>query len=402
MCQAATGILEAPSRPAFDIGEIFRDNGDAFRAGHKLNTRQLKVMRDIERCRTAALGGHVYKCTHCDYELPAYNSCRDRHCPKCQALAQARWIAERKRHILPVTYFHLVFTLPAELRQIAKRNPSAIYSLLFAAASRTLLELGADEEHLGATLGITLVLHTWTRELGYHPHVHGIVTGGGLSLDRQRWIDLPGSGDFLFPVKVLSRLFRGKFLHGLQLLIDKGQVEISDPAAFRQLKDRLYRSEWVVYAKQPFRGAEHVYEYLGRYTHRVAISNHRIESYSGDSIRFRTNNGMTTTVPSEEFIRRFMQHVLPRGFVKIRHYGLLAPGNVNSALATAKELLATRTRIDTHAIDEQLEQWQQFVIDITACVPVDCPACGVGTLVAHPVPRHQLTIATNSRGPPSP
>lgn len=401
MCQDAKRILEAPTRPAFDIGKIFRDNGDAFRAAHKLSELQLKVMRKIERCRTAALGGHVYECTHCDYKVPAYNSCRDRHCPKCQALAQARWIAKRKRHILPISYFHLVFTLPAELRQIACQNPREIYSLLFASASRTLLELGADEKHLGAKLGITLVLHTWTRELGYHPHVHGIVTGGGLSLGGQRWIDLPGSGDYLFPGKVLSRLFRGKFLHGLQALVESGQVELADLAAFRQLKDRLYRTEWVVYAKRPFRGAEHVYEYLGRYTHRVAISNHRIESYSGDSVRFRTKNGMTTTVSSEEFIRRFLQHVLPRGFVKIRHYGLLAPSNINSALATAKELLADRTRIDTSAIDEHLEQWQQFVIDITALVSIDCPACGVGTLVPHPVPRHQPTTGTDPRGPPS-
>jgi hypothetical protein len=294
-------------------------------------------MCDIEACRTIALGGHLDICDACGYEQPSYNSCRNRHCPKCQSLAQATWIEARKERILPTHYFHVVFTLPAPMRPLALANPRRIFDILFQAASATLLELGRDARRLGATLGFTAVLHTWTRELEFHPHLHLVVTGGGLSRDGERWI--PTRANYLFPVKVLSQLFRGKFLAALRGAHGRGEIRIAHGRTLERVIAKLRKKDWVVYAKPPFEGARHVYEYLGRYTHRVAISNQRLLEMDDEGIRFRTRNGESVKLPALEFIRRFLLHVLPRRYVKIRHYGLLAASNAKTRLEIARQRL---------------------------------------------------------------
>jgi len=344
-------------------------------------------MRDIERCRTAELGGHVDVCDHCGHASdPSYNSCRNRHCPKCQSLAQKLWIEERAARILPTHYFHVVFTLPAELRALARVNPKTIFTLLFETAARTLLDLGRDEQRLGAELGITAVLHTWTRDLRFHPHVHCVVTGGGLDPSGERWITVkPG---FLFPVKVMSALFRGKFLAALDRAYRHGELRfgttscaaLADPRRFARLRDSLYRRDWVVYSKRPFGGAQHVYEYLGRYTHRVAISNQRLLAIGDDAIRFATKNGMTETLTPALFIRRFLQHVLPARFVKIRHYGLKASRNATSRLEVARRLLEAQHG-DAHAIVDTAPDDPEPDDELRPGAP--CPRCKTGTIVRH-------------------
>jgi hypothetical protein len=301
-------------------------------------------MLAIERCRTEKLGGHVDECSSCGRTAISYNSCRNRHCPKCQSLAQAKWIEARLERILPTHYFHVVFTLPASLRPLALRAPEPLYNLLFAAASATLLALGSDPKRLGAQLGFTAVLHTWTRKLELHPHLHCIVTGGGLSPEGDRWISVKGQDRFLFPVKVLSRLFRGKFLCGLAQLFEAGELG-ADPtdelerSVFSALKERLHGHEWNVYAKRPFKGAEHVYRYLGRYTHRVGISNHRLHEIADDTVTFATKAGGEVRLSHDDFLGRFLLHVLPPRFVKIRHYGLMAASNATTKLEVARALL---------------------------------------------------------------
>lgn len=302
-------------------------------------------MRAIEVCRTKALGGHVDVCDACTFARPAYNSCRNRHCPKCQALTQAAWIEKRMEHVLPTHYFHVVFTLPHELGPLARWNRKIVFDLLFSAAASTLLQLGKDGQRLGGLLGVTAVLHTWTRDLRFHPHVHCIVTGGGLAPDGGGWIR--SRQKYLFPVRVLSDLFRGKFLDGLTRCYDDGKLDLgssvcvplADRKVFSHLKDTLYRKGWVVYAKRPFAGPEQVFKYLGRYTHRVGISNHRLISFDEHGVCFRTKDGKQVVVSAQEFIRRFLLHVLPDGFVKIRHYGLLASGNVRTKLVDARRRL---------------------------------------------------------------
>ena len=366
-------------RPRLDMAQIFRARGEVFRRSHFLNPQQTKAMRSIERCRTEKLGGHVDACTSCEYAAISYNSCRNRHCPKCQSLSQAKWIEERKERILPCPYFHVVFTLPAALRPLARRAPVAIYDLLFEAASKTLQELGRNPKRLGAQIGFTAVLHTWTRKLELHPHVHTIVTGGGLSPDGKRWIPLKGDGDYLFPVKVLSALFRGKFLAGLVRLFEAGELG-DDPrdeltrSVFDALRDRLYKQDWVVYAKQPFKGAEHVYRYLGRYTHRVGISNQRLEEITEKTVTFATKNGQKETLEHDEFLRRFLLHVLPPSFVKISHYGLLASSNATTKLEVARGLLETggARPVEKSPSDES---WQDRVERLTGEDPRECPRC---------------------------
>jgi hypothetical protein len=266
-----------------------------------------------------ALGSHRYRCQQCAAEVALHDSCLNRHCPSCQGPAQIRWVEQRQQRLLPTHYFHLVFTLPAALRRLARRCPRQIFNLLFAAAAHTLLALGRDPKRLGATIGFTLVLHTWTRELLFHPHVHGVVGGGGLDVQADRWV--AGSQEYLFPVRVLSRLFRGKFLAGLTELYDSGELDDAqlDPAAWRKLIRSLRKPQWVVYAKKPFAGPEQIVRYLGLYTHRVAISNARLLDVRDDCITFRTRGQGTCSLPPDEFIRRFLLHVLPDRFVKIRH-----------------------------------------------------------------------------------
>jgi len=341
-------------------------------------------MRAIETCRTAVLGGHVDLCLDCGAQTPSYNSCRNRHCPKCQGLEQAEWIDARKERTLPVHHFHVVFTLPAELRALAMAHQEVVYAILFREAGRTLLELG--ETHLGATLGVTEVLHTWTRTLTYHPHVHCIVTGGGLSLDGKRWVKT--SKKYLLPFKVLSRLFRGKFLAALKQAQAAGELQISD-RDFAMLIGPLYKKDWVAYVKRTFGSAEHVFEYLGRYTHRVGISNQRLLAIDEHGVHFLTKDGHSECLPPEEFIRRFLQHVLPYGFVKIRHYGLLAPANVKTKLEVALRLLSPpEVPPLVHATDTSTPEpltWEDRLRALTGIDVRICRHCGGSRLEKHPL-----------------
>jgi len=368
-----------------ELQDIFRAHGEAYRQTHALGEHQRKVMHAIEVCRTPALGGHLHVCPGCGDEQPAYNSCRDRHCPKCQALRQAKWVAERQERILNTHHFHVVFTVPGDLKPLASSNRECFFAALFKAAADTLLELGADEERLGAQLGITAVLHTWTRELKFHPHLHCVVTGGGLSKDGHAWV--PAHRRYLFPVKVLSRLFRGKLLAALGAAHRRGELygPAAEGEAFCRLKSTLYGKEWVVYAKRPFGGPAQVFGYLGRYTHRVAISNQRLLSMDELGVRFVTRGDATATLAPQTFIGRFLQHVLPSGFVKIRHYGLLAAGNVNTRLEAARALLAP-VPVPQWALvlwlalsrvsPEPWSSWRTLYALLTGIDPLRCVHCG--------------------------
>jgi hypothetical protein len=343
------------SRPALEVADIFRDHGPAWRkanAGH-VSLGQIKVMSAIEHCRTAALGGHVARCEECDHTHIAYNSCRNRHCPKCQGAAAKQWLAEREAELLPVPYFHVVFTLPAPIGDIAYHNKAVIYDILFKATAETLVTIAADPKHLGARIGLTAVLHTWGSALTHHPHVHCIVPGGGLSPEGERWISCrPG---FFLPVRVLSRLFRRLFLEKLAAAHEAGRLHffgdhspLADRGAFAAYLAPLRKIEWVVYSKPPFGGPQAVLAYLSRYTHRVAIANSRLLSLDDAGVTFkwkdyrakRRQRHKVMTLASDEFIRRFLIHVLPGGFHRIRHYGLLANGGRAENIARARELLA--------------------------------------------------------------
>jgi hypothetical protein len=391
-------VAGRPGRPVIEVADVFRAHGETFRQSHALSGDQRKVMRAIELCRTSALGGHLDVCSdNCGFERPAYNSCRNRHCPKCQSLAQARWIEQRIQRILPTHYFHVVFTLPRQLRPLARVNRVQIFNLLFASAANTLLDLGDDPRRLGARLGITGVLHTWTRELTFHPHLHCIVTGGGLAPDADAW--LPCSRRYIFPVRVMGALFRGKFLDGLRRLRDTGRLtytggaqQLADPVVFRTLLDRLYATAWVVYAKRPFDGPERVFRYLGRYTHRVAISNQRLQAFDEHGVRFVTKGGKAITLAPDEFIRRFLDHVLPAGFTKIRHFGLHASANVDTKLKRARELCAasvpenTTAPVATTKTPVAMLSWQELLLELTGVDPTRCPNCGA-PLICRPLPR---------------
>ena len=341
-------------RPAPEVADIFRLHGPAWRQAQRahLSLAQLKVMSAIEQCRSAALGGHVLRCEGCGADQIAYNSCRNRHCPKCQSAAARRWLDARQADLLPVEYYHVVFTLPAPIAAIAYQNKAVIYGLLFDVAAETLLRIAADPKHLGARIGVTLVLHTWGSALTHHPHVHGIVPGGGLSPDGECWIGCrPG---FFLPVRVLSRLFRRRFLEELDHVHRTGRLQffgehaaLADAGPFARWLAPLRQCEWVVYAKRPFAGPAAVLAYLSRYTHRVAISNSRLLCLDERGVTFRWKDyrakgrtrHKTMTLAAEEFIRRFLLHVLPTGFHRIRHYGLLANGARTANLALARALL---------------------------------------------------------------
>jgi hypothetical protein len=372
---------------------VIRAYGGAFLAEHGagLSGAQRQALRDLANCRTAALGGHVERCLDCGHERLAYNSCRNRHCPKCQALAQARWIERRMERVLPTHAFHVVFTLPSELHGLVMANRDKLFDVLFASAAEALLELGRDSRWLGAELGITSVLHTWTRDLRFHPHVHCIVTGGGLSRDGERWIST--RPDFLFPVRVLGALFRGKFLARLVRLRERGELHLegpaallADPARFARVRDKLYRSRWVVYAKPPFGGPEQVFRYLGRYTHRVGLSNRRLVSLDARGVTLRTRGEQTATLPPHEFLRRFLLHVLPRGFVKIRHHGLMAAGNVNTRLAIARRLLGREPPAVEPDTTRTPRDFRELLLALTGLDLRRCPRCGAAELRRHPLP----------------
>lgn len=346
------------ARPALEVADIFRAHGPAWREAQRghLSLAQLKVMSAITQCRTAALGGHVLRCDGCGQDEVSYNSCRNRHCPKCQSSAAKRWLDARQADLLPVEYYHVVFTLPAPIADIAYQNEAALYGLLFDIAAETLLRIAADPKHLGAHIGATLVLHTWGSALTHHPHVHGIVPGGGLAPDGKTWVACrPG---FFLPVRVLSRLFRRRFLEELQRLHDGSKLRffgehaaLTNADAFKAWLAPLRQCEWVVYAKRPFAGPQAVLAYLSRYTHRVAISNSRLLAMDERGVTFRWKDyrankpgrGKTRhkamTLSPQEFMRRFLLHVLPGGFHRIRHYGLLANSNRRDNLALARQLL---------------------------------------------------------------
>lgn len=370
-------------RPAFEVADIFRTFGPAYLRDHVLSQSEERVLRAVIACRTAELGGHLDQCPACGYEHPSYNSCRDRHCPTCQALDQAKWIAGRQQRVLPVHHFHVVFTLPSELRPLARSNPKQVYDLLFKAVSQTLLTLGKDR--LGALLGITAVLHTWTRDMQLHPHLHCIVTAGGLSLDGERWV--PSRTDYLFPVEVMRRLLRGKVLDGLKRAYKAGKLafhgtsaDLAESPAFQAMIDRLYGKKWVLYAKRPFGGSDQVLTYLGQYTHRVAISSYRIAEVDGERITIRTRDERTTRLSGDEFIRRFLLHILPKGFRKIRHYGLMASTNVPTRLAQARELLAPEVapeiqQDETSNHDPDPETWVDLLELLVGEHARLCPRC---------------------------
>jgi hypothetical protein len=383
------------------VADIFRAAGEAYRDRYVPTFEQRKVMAAIERCRTVALGGHLDVCSKCGRETPAYNSCRNRHCPKCQSLTQARWIDRRRERIIPTKYFHVVFTLPQELRSLVRRNPDEMYTLVIDAAARTLLDFGRSRLH--AQIGVTTVLHTWTRDLRFHPHVHCIVTGGGLDDDGTRWV--PARSRFLFPVLAMSKVFRGKLLEGLsdlysarRLDLDGPCTPLADAATFARLTNDLYRKDWVVYAKRPFGGPAQVFQYLGRYTHRVGLSNQRLICFDGRDVCFRTKHGKTTTVEAVEFVRRFLLHVLPIGFVKIRHYGLLAASNAATRLESARRLLAAPDATAQNAPTEPRASlgWRELMLELTGIDLMLCPACGTRSIERRPLPRQQVRSPDSS------
>ncbi len=389
-------------RPRLEVADIFRAHGAAYRREHagQLNLPQLKVMSAIENCRTAALGGHVSACSKCGHQHIAYNSCRNRHCPKCQGAASQEWMAARIEDLLPVEYFHAVFTLPAQIADIAFQNKAAVYGLLFKTSAQTLLTIAADPKHLGAKIGMTSVLHTWGSAMTHHPHVHVIVPGGGLSLDGTRWIGCrPG---FFLPVKVLSRLFRRLFIEGLVRLHWMGKlrlfgnlVGLADPDTFAAHLAPLRKTEWVVYAKPPFGGPEAVLAYLSRYTHRVAISNHRLVSADSDTVAFRWKDYRikrgdrmrVMRLPTDEFIRRFLIHVLPSGFHRIRHTGFLANGIRRDRIEKIRRL------IDRTAAPDQMAREEAHAQDLHQT----CPKCGGVMHVIQTFTRGQIP---QSRAPP--
>jgi hypothetical protein len=340
------------SRPTLEVADIVRAAGNRFWEGHKshLAWAHRKVLDAIVRCRTAALGGHRDKCSRCGHLAASYNSCRNRHCPKCQGNVRAKWLAARSAELLPVPYFHIVFTLPHELSALVLQNKRLLYDLLYRASAATMLELACDPKHLGADIGFLGVLHTWGQNLQVHPHVHYIVPAGGLALDGSRWID--SSRRFFLPVKALSKVFREKFCDQLRELFKQDRLQfhsslepLASPRAFSHFLWQLGQKDWVVYAKPPFGGAQQVLNYLARYTHRVAISNHRLVAFENDRVSFRWRDyahggkNKVMTVSADEFLRRFLLHVLPKGLVRIRHFGFFANRRRQSALARCRELL---------------------------------------------------------------
>lgn len=390
-----------PPVTRLELAEIVRLYGADFCAAHPVSFQQRGVLQAIRDCRTAALGAHVLMCTVCEYRHPIYNPCRNRHCPKCQCTAANLWIEKRSTRLLNTHYFHVVFTLPAELRALAKHAPAIVYSLLMTCAAKTLQELGHDR--LGATLGITEVLHTWTRQLNYHPHVHCIVTAGGLSDKEDKWIAVKDE-NFLFPEGVVGALFRGKMLAALNAAYDEGEFSgfdaFEDPQGFDLLMQSLPRKRWHVYLKPVFRGVKSVLNYLGRYTHRVGISNGRLISLINGQVTFKTKHGRTETLDAVEFLHRFVQHVLPRRFVKIRHYGILASQNVNSKFAAAAKLLPTVTT--TAETPDSQPDTGECAVKKDDLAKKPCPLCGgkIYVLVVG-VPRRRVrTRKLRKRKPP--
>ena len=366
-------------RPPIEVADLVHAAGDAFieRSRKWITGKHVKVLLAIARCRTAALGGHLDECTRCGHRAISYNSCRNRHCPKCQAGARDRWLAARRQELLPRRYVHVVFTLPRELAPLALQNKKVVYDLLFRASAETLLEIARDPKHLGAEIGFFSVLHTWNQKLQLHPHVHCVVPAGGLSADHTRWVSSHHA--FFLPVQVLSRVFRGKFVAALQRAFHDGRLSfhgdwklLAQPKVFASWLRPLFRKDWMVYAKRPFGGPEYVLRYLGRYTHRVAICNHRVVSFADDKVTFRwrdsarNNEQKLLTLSLDEFLRRFLLHVRPKGFVRIRHFGSLANRQRATTLPLCLQLLGSARE----------PQAQQEVSAARASDLWFCPKCG--------------------------
>jgi hypothetical protein len=387
------------SRPPLEVADLIRNAGAAFleRNRHWLSWKHVKVLRAIARCRTAALGGHLDECMRCGHRAISYNSCRNRHCPKCQTSARERWIAARRRELLPTRYVHVVFTLPRELAPLSLQNKRVVYDLLFRASAETLLEVARDPKHLGAEIGFFSVLHTWNQKLGLHPHVHCVVPAGGLSPDRKRWIK-PRYAFFL-PVKVLSRVFRGKFVAALKreerLRFQGSLTPLAQPKTFAAWLRPLFRKDWVVYSKRPFGGPEYVLQYLGRYTHRVAISNHRLISFADGKVTFRWrdsahhNEQKLLTLSLDEFLRRFLLHLLPKRFVRIRNFGFLANRRRATSLPLCFQLLpspsAPQARQDCSTTDGAKDLWR-------------CPQCAGPMVIIERLTPAEIQL----RSPPLP
>ncbi len=374
------------NRPTLEVADIVRRTGNSFwqQQQSHLAWPHRKVLDAIARCRTAALGGHRDQCVRCGHQAISFNSCRNRHCPKCQGNARAKWLAARSAELLPVPYFHVVFTLPHDLSALALQNKRLLYDLLYCASAATMLELARDPKHLGADIGFLGVLHTWGQNLEHHPHVHYIVPAGGLSLDGSRWID--ASRRFFLPVRALSRVFRGKFVAGLEQLAAQDKLQfhgtqqhLAAPGGFPSFLRQLFKQDWVVYAKPPFGGAEHVLNYLARYTHRVAISNHRLVAFDSQSVSFRWRDyahggkNKIMTVAAHEFLRRFLLHVLPGGLVRIRHFGLFANRRRGAVLQRCRLLLGVTACADPPALPS-----------------LRCPTCSGVMLVVERLTRGQL------------
>ena len=397
------------TRPALEVAQIFRHHGPEYRKNHGLTPAQHLALRDIERCRTARLGGHLDACSRgCGYLAISYNSCRNRHCPKCQSLKQAQWLAARRQRLLPVPYFHLVVTLPHELKLLARFNPALMFNLLFESASQALLQLARDYERLQAQVGFTAVLHTWDQDLNFHPHLHLVVTGGGLSPDGGRWVAARNS--FLLPVRALSKIIRGKFLEALEKAFREGRLRgrvacLEDPGQCQRLIRKLRRKKWVVYAKGAFGGSPKAYHYLSRYTHRVAIANHRLVSLAEGKVSFRARDNSRpghqrlVTITAPEFIRRFLGHVLPPRFVKIRHYGLMAPANARTKLEQARALLGLQKppahkepKDQKHDIPSGTKTWQDMLRALTGLDLTLCPNCGQGRIIRAKLTGHETAL----------
>ena len=376
------------SATSIELADIFRLHGHRLT---DLTAEEQHIIEQITSCRTAALGGHALKCDVCGYEEISYNSCRNRHCPKCQSLQRARWVEARKAELLPVPYFHVVFTIPEALNPVALYNKTVVYNLLFQAVSETLKQVAANPKNLGAAIGCIALLHTWDQKLNLHPHIHCIVPGGGLGEKNRRWIRSPEN--YFLPVSILSTVFRGKFLQFLEHAFDSGKLsfsgtcwQLNERDRFKQLLKNSCRSNWVVYSKPPFAGPERVLRYLGRYTHRIAISNRRILSLSHSEVSFRytdrkhQNRQKTTKLDVVLFMRRFLFHILPKGFVRIRHYGFLGNPAKNEALSRCRELLAEVCPKDQTKLSAP-ESWQEFFIVLTGKDPTLCPHCRKGHLM---------------------
>jgi hypothetical protein len=387
-----------------EVADIFRQYGPEYRRSHQLPRRQWRAMGAIVDCRTSALGGHKDKCDNCGHVEINYNSCRNRHCPKCQFLKKEKWIEARAEDILPIRYFHVVFTVPAELRSLALSNQEVMYNILFRSVSETLIRLGNDPKHLGARIGFMAILHTWGQNLMDHPHVHCVVPSGGLSHDGSRWVS--SSKKFFISVHVMSDLFKKKFSAYLKSSYESGELVfpgiisyLRERRAFERLRVNVYHKKWVVYCKPPFNGAQGVLEYLSRYTHRIAISNNRILKIEDGKVSFLWRDYAdgdivkTMTIDANEFIRRFLMHILPDGFVKIRYYGLLANRNRKVHIALCRKLLG-EDKIDTHDKDAP-ETWQELLLRISGVDVTKCPVCKIGRMV-----RVELLYPVRCTGPP--